>query len=206
MRNFLFNVFIILTLFSCSSYKDSFISVQKTQESFTPAFLTEKNLEQIFKISIEVYGHDFGGVLAIKKLESKHYRIALITEIGAKLLDFELINGEMKLNYGIEQLNRKIILNILKQDFLILLNENAAIQSQYSFEGNTVYQTQLSGKDLYYFLDSGSLQLQKSVWASRKKEKTVFTYQYSGKGFPDIEIDHKSIKLKIQLRLLENEL
>ena len=205
MRNFLFSIFLLGILSSCSSYKADFIPVQKNRETFTPDFLTEKNLEKVFKVDIEVYGHQLGGIMAVKKLAPEHYRIALLTEIGAKLLDFELNKEEMKLNYAIEQLNRKIILNILKQDFLILLNENIDVEEQYRYNDYTIYQASISGKKLYYFIIHDTLQLDKTVWASGQKEKTVFTYFYSDTDFPDIKIDHKNVKLTIELRVLENE-
>src|SRR5690606_16993479 len=114
------NLFFIVLFSSCSTYTKNFVS-ERANEKFTPHYL-EDFYEGSFKISIEAFDNHFGGILVAKKLEKNHFRFAFINEFGGKLLDFELIDKELKLNYAIEQLNRKIILNMLEKDFALLFS------------------------------------------------------------------------------------
>src|SRR5690606_16496861 len=138
-----FPVFQILTLFfiilvsSCSTYTKNFVSEQ-VNERFTPHYLEDFS-EGSFKISIEAFDNHFGGILVAKKLETNHFRFAFINEFGGKLLDFELIDKELKLNYAIEQLDRKIILNMLEKDFALLFSEDNKIDEKFSFENSILW-------------------------------------------------------------------
>ncbi len=68
-------------------------------------------------------GRDVSGILIIKVFNPGHQRIVMTSHFGMTLLDFELTKGNsIKLNYSIEQLNRKQILNLLKRDFETLFN------------------------------------------------------------------------------------
>src|SRR5690606_19132751 len=132
-------------LFSCSSYTKSFESRAIPVERFTPTYL--KNFkENSFKISIEAYGNHFGGILATKKLKENHFRFAFLNEFGGKMLDFELINQELKLNYAIDELNKKIILNLLKKDFNLLFHENNKVLNAYENNGYMILQSEINKK------------------------------------------------------------
>ncbi|WP_128331021.1 hypothetical protein [Apibacter sp. HY039] len=204
MRNLIFSYLLLLVMGSCSSYNQSFTKVNTIVETYTPNYLTDKNIEKVFRININIYDHDLSGILAIKKINEEHYRVAVLTEIGAKLIDFELIKEQLKLNYAIEQLNRKIILNVLKRDFLLLLNQNTNVVNQYEYKEYTVYESLLENKSIYYYISKQSDNLEKTVYASKKKSKISLDFVYNKSDFPDVEITHNAVKLQINLKVLEN--
>lgn len=76
-----------------------------------------------FDFVLSHMGRDVSGVLIIKVSELNHKRIVMTSLFGMTLLDFELTEGgTLKLNYSIEQLNRKRILDLLRRDFETLFN------------------------------------------------------------------------------------
>lgn len=192
---------LIFIVSSCASYSDNFQISDKKIESFTPDFLNSFQ-EKSFKISIDAYGNNFGGIVVCKKINPNHYRFAFLNEFGGKMLDFELENQEMKVNYAMEQLDRKIILNMLQKDFNLLFNENNTIIQTFESDGYSVLQTEISENPVYYFLKNDSLQ--KTVLAPHKKEKINLQFSYANTDFPDVEISHGKVKIKIYLHLLDS--
>lgn len=201
MKNFLLSSLILII--SCASYTEKFTPEEKSVESFTPAYLKEFS-EASFKITIDAYGSSFGGILAAKKLNENHFRFAFINEFGGKLMDFELQNGEFKLNYAIEDLNRKIILNLLKKDFILLFSEQNIVQQEFTDSTFRILKSshQSLKQPVYYFLNTETGQLESTVLASRK-EKVKIVFSDLGKSIPDMQISHGKLKIKIYLHLLD---
>jgi len=196
-------ILLVSLVSSCASYTKNFVSEQ-TEQIFTPYYLVHFS-EGSFKISIEAFDNHFGGILVAKKLETNHYRFAFINEFGGKLLDFELIDRKLKLNYAIEQLDRKIILNMLEKDFAILFSEENRIDEKFSKENSTLWKSpEFAGKkNLYYKFDSGE-KLDKIILANRK-EKVSIELKASENDFPEFEISHGKLPIKISLHLLANQ-
>lgn len=199
-------VFILASLlfFSCGSYTGSFSEKEKTVEYFTPGYLTDFE-EESFKISIDAFENHFGGVLVAKKLSSDHFRFAFINEFGGKLMDFELKNNQFQLNYAIEQLDRKIVLNLLKKDFLLLFTERNKIDLEFENQSSSILKASVPNlkQPVYYYLSPETKKLMSAVLAGRK-EKVKIIFTESGKSVPDVEIFHGKLPIKIYLHLLEN--
>lgn len=203
MRNLVLSSLLFVFLASCATYSENFQVADKKVESFTPEFLTNSPIEKSFRMSIDAYGNNFSGIVVSKKINSNHYRFAFLNEFGAKMLDFELENQGVKMHYAIEQLDKKIILNLLQKDFNLLFNENNKIIQTFNSKEFKILETEINRKSVYYFLKNGSLQ--KTVMTSRKKEKINLQYNYKGTEFPDVEISHRKVKIKIYLHLLESD-
>jgi hypothetical protein len=201
MRNLvLSSLFLII---SCASYTKNFVEKEKQFETFTPNYL-ENFQEASFKISIDAFGNHFGGILAAKKLEINHYRFAFVNEFGGKLLDFELINNELKLNYAVDGLNRKILLKLLEKDFNLTFSENNRVENQFQNEQFKILKSSVGNlkKPVYYFLDSKTGKLKKIVLANQKEEISVNLIS-TEKIWPDVEISHQKMPIKIYLHLLD---
>ena len=63
----------------------------------------------------------------------------------------------------VEDLDRKFILNILKEDFKLLLIEKAMVLSTYESEINQIYKTENGKRFNYYFFSKNSDKLEKLV-------------------------------------------
>lgn len=204
MKSFLLSSF-LLVFISCASYTKDFEPKERTIERFTPEYLKDFE-EKSFKISIEAYGNNFGGILVAKKLNVNHYRLAFLNEFGGKMLDFEIIDRKLKLNYAIEQLYKKILLNLLEKDFVMLFSEENLIEKEFIQNENLILRTEkfIGNKNLFYELNpAGNLQ---KIILAKNKEKASIKLIYNDKQFPNIEISHGKIPIKIYLHLLNNPL
>lgn len=196
-------VILILYFFSCASYTKSFTEKEKTAETFTPGYL-ENFQEASFKISIEAFGNHFGGILAAKKLKNNHFRFAFLNEFGGKMLDFELINNELKLNYAVDELNRKMLLKLLEKDFNLIFSGNNKVENQYQKDNFKILESSVQNlkKPVYYFLNPQTGKPERIVLANQKEEVSVDLIP-TEKTWPDIEISHQKLPIKIYLHLLD---
>lgn len=201
MKNLLLSS-LLLTLFSCGTYTENFKISNKKVENFTSEFLINSPKEKSFRMAIEAYGNNFSGNVVSKKLNPNHYRFAFLNEFGGKMLDFELINQDLKLNYAMEELDRKILLSMLEKDFNLLFNENNSISETFEFDEFLILKSKINSNPIYYYLKNDTLR--KTVMATGKKEKINLQYSYKGTEFPDVEISHGKVKVKIYLHLLDS--
>lgn len=202
MKNLVLSSFLLIFFNSCGTYSQNFQVSEKKVETYTPEFLLTSPSEKIFRMSIDAYGTNYSGNVVSKRINSNHYRFAFLNEFGGKMLDFELENQEMKIHYVMEQLDRKIILNLLKKDFNLLFDENNSVKQTFKFEDYLIFQSEINSKSVYYYLKNDTLQ--KTVMTGKKSKKIDLQYSYETKEFPDVEISHEKIKIKIYLHLLDS--
>jgi len=203
---------IVFTLFlvSCASYTNSFSEKEKTIETFTPDYLNDFQ-EASFRISIDAFDNHFGGILVAKKLETNHYRFAFINEFGGKMMDFEIVNRELKLNYAIEQLDRKVILNLLEKDFAMLFSEENLIGKEFVHNQFEMLQSEkfIGNNSVYYEMNPerklNKIILAKACLPNRQgKEKVRIELENNETSFPEVDISHGKLPIKIYLHLLQN--
>ncbi|MNR67870.1 hypothetical protein D3C85_1920930 [compost metagenome] len=60
------------------------------------------------------------------------------TEFGNKLLDFEISEKTFKVNSIVSELDRKILVNTLREDFRLLLKKEYQIQEQFENESDDI--------------------------------------------------------------------
>lgn len=201
LRRFWFGLCILFlgfSLNSCSTYTRNFQVQENSISTYTPAYL-EDFQEASFKVSIEAFGNQFGGIMVAKRLGFNHFRFAMINEFGGKLLDFELINQKLELNYAIEQLNRKMLLNLLEKDFSMIFSENNPILKTFVSNGNTILAGQNS---IYYQLKEDTLN---EIHFAKNKLKTRIEIISSEEILPNFDIQHENMPIKIFLHLLPNQ-
>ncbi|MGB5556311.1 MAG: hypothetical protein WBM83_16760, partial [Flavobacteriaceae bacterium] len=80
--------------------------------------------DYVYKSKIDALGKTFGGLLIIKKLGEQHHTIAITTEMGNTLFDFEFQGKDFKINRIIPEMDKKLLINVLKRDFFALIQEN----------------------------------------------------------------------------------
>lgn len=186
---------------SCGSYpkKQNLqldISATKNIENL---YFSDASIDYVYKASIDVYDRNFSGLLIIKKIAENEHRVAFTTEMGNKLFDFTFIEDDFKVNFILDELNKKILINILKKDFKVLITENPTVSNSYSKENTHVFETLIYNKKHYYF--THNKQLTKVVRSKNGKEKVLFLFSEINKHLANqIEIKHSNIKLKISLK------
>ena len=206
MRRFLTLFLIInaLAFSSCGSLPtvNGFDNAELTSGTYEAAYFTDVLTDYIYKARISVYGNELGGIVIIKKINDNTHRVAFTTEFGNKLFDFEISQTDFTVKYILEDLDRKIIVNTLKQDFMLLLKKHHTIDAQYSNGKFTVYKSESNNRFNYLFVDEHN-SLVKLVHATKAKEKVIFTYLPASPTLAhNIVIDHKTIKLKIELNYI----
>lgn len=193
---------IVFLVVACTSYpkKQNFVPVESTKGFIVNPYFSDVSKDYVYKANIEVYDNSLGGLLIIKKIDNKHYRIAFTTEMGNKLFDFSFINDEFKVNYCIDELNRKPLLHVLKKDFNTLIAENLNTKHQFKWNNSHVYETELYHKTHFYFLSN---QLNKIVRVGHGKEKVIFNFKTINENVvSEINIIHNNIKLSIALKII----
>jgi len=205
MRFLLISVF-LLSLTSCKLLTtNGFAEEPVVTHVYKNLYFSDINLDYVYKSNIEVYGRHFGGIIVIKKIDADHHRVVFTTEFGSKIFDFEFAKGAFKVNFILEDLNKKIVVNTLKKDFKLLLQESNSVKKKYENSQYTVYQSQHKKRYNFYFVNRESNSLEKLINTSKTKEKVIVTYKSAQKILADkILIDHQNIKLKIDLRYLES--
>jgi hypothetical protein len=73
---------------------------------------------------MDIYKNHVSGILIIKKISETTHRVVLTSDFGNKLIDFEISEDDFKLNYVLPDLDKKIVINFLKNDFQQLLKRN----------------------------------------------------------------------------------
>lgn len=183
---------------------DGLVKTEKAPEHFHAPYFSDSNKDYIYKASIAVYGRDFGGIFIAKKVNDTLYRAAFTTEFGNKLFDFEITDDSFRVKYILDELNKKIVVNTLKRDFMLLLKQQHEVVAGYEDDKNSVLKCKDGKRYNYLFTDKATGQLQKLVNATKSKEKTIITYTAKNDILAqNIVIDHKNLQLRIELNYIE---
>ncbi|TYB78595.1 hypothetical protein [Bizionia myxarmorum] len=190
----------LLLVVSCASYtkKQQLENQISTEKIIKNPYFSDKNQDYVYKASIEVYSKIFGGLLIIKKIDKGNHRVVFTSEMGKKLFDFSITETNFKVNYILDELNKKLLINLLKTDFKALVQEETAILKSFSKENSQVFQTLILDKKHYYY---ASNQLDKIIRTGHRKEKVEFLFSDINNNIAkSIIIAHSNIKLQITLK------
>ncbi|SRR5690554_1394867 len=200
IRFLVISTFFTLFLSSCAlKTTEGLRPISHGVKTISNPYFSNQGLDYVYKARIEVLNKNFGGILIIKKIAPKNHRIVMTTEFGNKLLDFQYENNVFITNYVADELDRNFILNILKDDFRLLLNDKANVIAEYGSQSDLVYKTRCGKRFNYYFYGLDSGQLEKIVNTTRSKEKITVNFETIGNFAERISILHSKFNLKIDL-------
>lgn len=201
MRYLIISIFFIAV--SCTSYvkkKKYDNSQHHTITSITNPYFSDVSKDYVYKAKIKVYSKSFSGIFIVKKLGKHSHRVVFTTEMGSKIFDFSFYNDEFKVNYVLDELNKKILLNILEKDFRVLVRESEFVIGEFEKMNSSLYKTQILNNTYYYEFSDGN-NLTGIYRVSNSKEKVQFLFsdihEVTAKN---IQILHKNIKLDIILK------
>ena len=153
--------------------------------------------EYLYRATITAYGHTFSGLLVAKITADNTWRVALTTDFGNTLFDFENQKGNIKTNYITPDLNKKIVIRTLTTDFQKLLQTHFTVIQKYT-DGTTEVQKCKEGSDtIYLFTLENNLFKQLNM----QGEKLYTTYIYNPNN---ITIEHHNLTIKIVLEPIVN--
>ncbi|GGX25040.1 hypothetical protein [Aquimarina muelleri] len=185
----------------CASYPENnnFIKREISDLVLKNTYFSDKQKDYIYKATINVNDKPFGGVFIVKKIRNNNHRVVFTTEMGNKIFDFSFINEDFRVNYILEDLNKKILINILKKDFKVLIEESPLFLNAFSSNNYAVFETKIYDKRHYYYTISN--QIHKIVRSGKGKEKVIFTFKNTDNFIANlIKIEHKNLKLTINLK------
>ena len=198
---------LVILSVSCGSYpkKQQFV-LADNHETLSIPYFSNPEIDYIYKANIDVLNKHFGGLLIIKKTSESSHRIAFTTEMGNKIFDFTFKGDVFTVNFIPEELNKKMLLRVLEQDFRTLICEQPKITKAYTHQRNTsVLEGAINNKEHYFFLNTEG-HLEKIVFS--KKGKAAITYFYSKINSDiaqEIKIEHQSINMNITLKHLNSQ-
>lgn len=204
MRYFLISIFIVVFLYSCSlSTTKGLLEHVPKKEYITNGYFSNLDKDYVYKAKLQILRHHFGGILIIKKIGKDHHRVVFTTEFGNKLFDLELKDNDFEVNFILDKLNKKLILNMLQHDFQTLLNQNNKIKNQFSSEEEDIFQSNTKKFQNYYVFSKGSNELKKIVSASKNKEKLIISFLVTENGIStSINLSHKKFRAKMDLNYI----
>lgn len=190
-----------LLVASCGSYpkKQDFQLERSSSKSIENPYFSDTRKDYVYKASITLYNRHFGGLLIIKKTADHQHRVAFTTEMGNKLFDFTFNEDEFKVNFILDELDKKMLINILEKDFKVLVASNLIASNSFSYNNNQIFETEIHQKKHYYYVKDN--QLTKIVRVKNGKEKVLFLFSEIRNHLAhQIKIKHHNIKLEIDLK------
>ena len=200
------NCFLALVFVSCGSVTKNYTPKKLDKTSYEVPYFSDSKTDYVYKTNITVYGNEISGIFIAKKINDSTHRIVFTTEFGNKLMDFEISDTDFKVNSIVSELDRKILINTLKEDFRLLLKKDYQIQEQFENDSADIYKSKDGKRDNYLFISKKDHRLEKIVHSSQTKEKFTLTFSSENNIFAEkIQIIHQNIKLKIELNYFKSE-
>lgn len=199
----LIRVFLIISLISflsssCKHYRVEGTVIESKKADFIIPYFNTPQKEYLYNAKLNVFGNDLSGILVVKQLESGQKRLALLSEFGNTLLDFEFVKDKVNVIYIMEDLNKKIIVKKLKKYFQLLVHSEYEIRKSYAVENGEILISKLQGKRIFLNLnDKAQLTYFKQASVFRNKVEIHF---YGDVAYLD-SIKFKSNELPITIGL-----
>lgn len=196
-----------LIISSCSNPYKNITKVESSivEKTQIPYSLKNGSRPTIFKADIKFYKNDISGLLVIKETAPEVYRIALATQFGLNIFDFELDHGALNVKYCIEYMNKKLILKTFETDFNILLMQMkySEFRNYKNSEGKQIWHFKDKNLNYYYAEGTQSNTIENISFRKRNSEKIAVTLQNYRDILPkEIKLNHKNIKLSMSLVLI----
>jgi hypothetical protein len=183
-----------------------YTTVTLEKKAFEVSYFADPSMDYVYKANITVYGKELTGIFIAKKINDNTHRVVFTTEFGNKLMDFEISETDFKVNFILEELDRKIIVNTLVTDFRLLLRSHYDISERFENTENSVFKALDINKMNYLFVSKTNNKLSKITQSSKRKEILNLIYTSENNIFAEkIVIQHQNIKLKIELNYFNQQ-
>ncbi|ASK30933.1 hypothetical protein CEY12_12830 [Chryseobacterium sp. T16E-39] len=199
LQSFLYST-LLLFLVSCKTYKLTDVKPVPNSVKFVENSYFSSKEDYVYKCQIDIYKNHISGILIIKKISETTHRVALTSDFGNKLIDFEISDHDFKINYIIPDLDKKIVKNFLKNDFQELLKQTYPVQESFENDQAKIYLSQEDHKKYYLFFNKEKGLLDQIMYTRNNKAKINFSFEAKKHIFADsINLQHKDFKINIKL-------
>lgn len=199
LQNFLYSL-IFLLFVSCKTYKLTDVKTVSNSDKTVENLYFSSNEDYVYKCQMDIYKNHVSGILIIKKINEKTHRVVLTSDFGNKLIDFEVSENDFKLNYVLPDLDKKIVINFLKNDFQELLRQKYPVNESFENENSKIYLSKIEKKNYYLFFNKENNLLKQIIYTKNNKEKIDFSFDAKKHIFADsLNLQHKDFKINIKL-------
>jgi hypothetical protein len=161
-----------------------------------------------YSTAIDVYGRHLSGLLFIKKMGDGSYRTVFTNEAGVTFFDFEFDpEGAFAVKRIIKQLDKKAVINTLRDDFSLLLGipfrkgpVTGYVQNEEIF-----FAAKQKSEIAYFITDRDCASLRRLELASKRKKKVSIHIKGNRSEPETIEIRHHTFDMIISLKKIERE-
>jgi len=204
MRRFLLQSFLYSLLFflfvSCKTYKLTNVKSISNSETTVENLYFSSNEDYVYKCQMDIYNNHVSGILIIKKIDQTTHRVVITSDFGNKLIDFEISDNDFKLNYVLPDLDKKLVINFLKNDFQRLLKREYQVTESFEDDNSKIYLSKIEDQSFYLFYNKDNSLLKKVIYTKNNKEKIDFTFDAKKHIFADsIDLQHKDFNINIKL-------
>ncbi|MBO6200554.1 MAG: hypothetical protein J6N74_02910 [Chryseobacterium sp.] len=204
MRRFLLLSFlyslIFLSFISCKTFELTDVKPISNSKKEVENLYFSSNEDYVYKCQMEVYDNDISGILIIKKISETTHRVVMTSDFGNKMIDFEISENDFKLNYVLADLDKKMVINFLKNDFQELLKRKFSVNESFENDDSKIYLSKVDDKQYYLFFNKNSRLLNQIIYTKNNREKIDFTFEAKKHTFAEtIDLQHKDFKINIKL-------
>jgi hypothetical protein len=140
MKHFLITSFILsvlLILGSCIVPKECLKIQDENLPVIHPVIHLDDNSPVLYQADFEVFNYHFSGLIAFRKIDdSDEIRIAFLSEMGLKLLEFSFSGKQLKNTYCSPVVQKKSILKFMGRFTEILIHEPECKSTCFYTEGD----------------------------------------------------------------------
>ena len=198
-QNLLYSL-ILISAVSCKTYQLTDVKPVPAKKKTVENLYFSSAEDYVYKCQMDIYKNHVSGILIIKKLNETTHRVALTSDFGNKLIDFEISDHDFKLNYVLPDLDKKIVINFLKNDFQQLLKKQYPVREGFENERAKIYLSKIDNKSYYLFFNKENGLLKQIIYTKNNKEKIDFTFDAKKHIFADsLSLEHKDFKINIKL-------
>ena len=163
MKQYKIIFFLLSSLFfiiSCKTPLQGYKRDKNIQQRFVNKSVIDSNVKTaVYKAKINVFDNYFSGLFLVKYFaKDTAYHVVLLSEVGLNLLDIEYKNEKARIVSCQDFLNKKMVLNTLKADFLLLFIKPNGINKKYKSKSdenlNQVIKFRKKWHNFYYFCNN----------------------------------------------------
>lgn len=198
LQSFLYSS--LLFFIACQTYQLTEVTPVSDSDKTVENLYFSSGEDYVYKCQMDIYKSHISGILIIKKISETTHRVALTSDFGNKLIDFEISDDSFKLNYVLPDLDKKIVISFLRNDFRQLLKRRYPVSQSFENARSRIFLS-ANGKMRYYlFFDKESGLLNQIIYTKNNREKIDFTFEAKKHIFADsINLQHKDFKINIKL-------
>lgn len=195
-------LFSVLLCFSCASQKPATSWKTNPDEECILRLLPSPIRSSLYSANVDVAGKHLSGLLFIKQMEDSSSRVVFTSQAGITFFDLEFRGTEeFAVRQVIPQLNKKPVLNMLREDFSLVLGLPFRNQRfvYMPFGNEVLYAPEKGDRKAFFITGPDCRSLLRLATGTVKKQKVSVIFEGNPAGPEGIVIQHHNFSLLIRL-------